>query len=306
MRDLISRFSIFNADDIPQIIVIGSQTSGKSSVIEGIINRDFLPKGREKEMKVPVIIKLSKNNEMSNNEWGEFLHIPNKKFNNFNEIKEEIMTETKRITRTSNYKKGSLNIPIYLNLYSPDFINLTIIELPGLNTLALYSDSPPNNEKQIPNLILQYINNKNSLILAVVPSNTDIVTSYTLKLAKQVDILGTRTLGVLTKVDIMDKGTDCTDFIEGKVIPLNLGFVGVVSRSFNDIKNNKSLEVSLKEEHAYFQNDNVYKNIAYRMGYKCLRVNIKKFLLNRINEAAFRAKLCMSPTCDITFTFHQN
>lgn len=49
----------------------------------------------------------------------------------------------------------------------------------------------------------------NAIILAVTPANADLATSDALRIAREVDPPGDRTIGVLTKVDIMDKGTDC-------------------------------------------------------------------------------------------------
>jgi replication fork clamp-binding protein CrfC len=75
--------------------------------------------------------------------------------------------------------------------------------------------------------------------MAVSPANQDIANSDALKLARRVDPFGERTIGVLTKIDIMDKGTNCLDIIQGKTYPLKLGYVGVVNRSQNDIKMGK-------------------------------------------------------------------
>jgi dynamin 1-like protein len=75
--------------------------------------------------------------------------------------------------------------------------------------------------------------------MAVSPANQDLANSDALKLARRVDPFGERTIGVLTKIDIMDKGTNCLDVIQGKVYPLKLGYIGVVNRSQNDIKMGK-------------------------------------------------------------------
>ena len=63
----------------------------------------------------------------------------------------------------------------------------------------------------------------------------DLVNSDGLKLARSVDPEGERTIGVLTKVDIMDAGTDCMDILHNKVVPLRRGYVAVVNRSQKDI-----------------------------------------------------------------------
>eukprot|EP00966_Prymnesium_polylepis_P144527 3337507-Prymnesium_polylepis.1 len=84
-------------------------------------------------------------------------------------------------------------------------------------------------------MVLQYIQNPNAVILAVSPANADLATSDAMQLAKSVDPYGERTMGVITKLDLMDAGTDALAILRGNVIPLRRGFVGVVNRSQQDI-----------------------------------------------------------------------
>lgn len=67
-------------------------------------------------------------------------------------------------------------------------------------------DQPEDIESQVKNLVVKYIQNPNSIILAVSTANTDMSTSESLKLAKEVDPEGKRTLAVVTKLDLMDAG----------------------------------------------------------------------------------------------------
>lgn len=134
-------------------------------------------------------------------------------------------------------------------------------------TLCVYvqvpvGDQPKDIEVQIRELILQYISNPNCIILAVTAANTDMATSEALKVAREVDPdgqsvtllltvenldmaaiaisrlhapcvlspLGRRTLAVVTKLDLMDAGTDAMDVLMGRVIPVKLGLIGVVNR----------------------------------------------------------------------------
>ena len=83
-------------------------------------------------------------------------------------------------------------------------------------------------EVQIRDLLLQYIANPNCIVLAVTPANSDIATSDAIQLARAVDPKGDRTVGVLTKIDLMDKGTDAADALMGRLVPLKLGFIGVI------------------------------------------------------------------------------
>lgn len=149
------------------------------------------------------------------------------RFYNFVDIKTEIERETDRITGKN---KGISPIPINLKIYSPKVLNLTLVDLPGLTKVPV-GDQPKNIEELIRNMIVKFIEKPNSIILAVSAANTDLANSDALKLAREVDPAGQRTVGVLTKLDIMDKGTDAMDVLQGRVYPLRLGFTGVVLRS---------------------------------------------------------------------------
>lgn len=106
----------------------------------------------------------------------------------------------------------------------------------------------------------------NSVILAVSPANVDLANSESLKLARHVDPELKRTIGVLTKLDLMDAGTNSLDVLTGRVFPLKLGFIGVVNRSQADIQNNKPMADALKSESDFFLNHPAYRPIAHRCG----------------------------------------
>src|ERR1700722_19295201 len=97
-------------------------------------------------------------------------------------------------------------------------------------------------------MILKYISKSNAIILAVTAANTDLANSDGLKLAREVDPDGGRTIGVLTKIDLMDKGTDVVDILTGRIIPLKLGYVAVVNRGQRDIEGRKSIKAALEAE----------------------------------------------------------
>jgi dynamin 1-like protein len=120
--------------------------------------------------------------------------------------------------------------------------------------------------------------------LAVSPANVDIVNSEALKLARHVDPLGRRTIGVLTKVDLMDHGTNALDILSGRVYPLKLGFIGVVNRSQQDIQGNKSLAEALKSESDFFKHHPAYRNMAARCGTQFLAKSLNTTLMAHIRE----------------------
>jgi dynamin 1-like protein len=109
-----------------------------------------------------------------------------------------------------------------------------------------------------------------SVILAVSAANVDLANSDSLKLARSVDPQGKRTIGVLTKLDLMDAGTNAADILTGRVYPLKLGFIGVVNRSQQDINVEKPMHDALESESDFFKNHPAYRNIAHKNGTKYL------------------------------------
>ncbi|CRK46020.1 hypothetical protein BN1723_016630, partial [Verticillium longisporum] len=149
------------------------------------------------------------------------------------------------------------------SLFVPEMA-FDLLVKPQIKLLEIPSDQPTDIEKQTRNLISEYIAKPNSIVLAVSPANVDIVNSEALKLARHVDPLGRRTIGVLTKVDLMDHGTNALDILSGRVYPLKLGFIGVVNRSQQDIQGSKPMEEALKDEADFFKHHPAYRNIATR------------------------------------------
>lgn len=117
-----------------------------------------------------------------------------------------------------------------LKIYSNRVVDLTLVDLPGITKVPT-GDQPLDIEHKIQELCLQYITPKSAIIMAVCPANNDLANADALKIARKVDPNGERTIGVLTKLDIMDEGTNALEILRGKVYPLKLGYVPVVCRS---------------------------------------------------------------------------
>ncbi|KAG8441356.1 hypothetical protein GDO86_006912 [Hymenochirus boettgeri] len=271
--------------DLPQIAVVGGQSAGKSSVLENFVGRDFLPRGSGIVTRRPLILQLI----FSKTEYAEFLHCKSKKFTDFDEVRQEIEAETERVTGSN---KGISPIPINLRVYSPNVLNLTLIDLPGITKVPV-GDQPHDIEYQIKDMILQFISRDSCLILAVTPANTDLANSDALKMAKEVDPQGLRTIGVITKLDLMDEGTDARDILENKLLPLRRGYVGVVNRSQKDIDGKKDIRAALAAERKFFLSHPGYRHMADRMGTPHLQKTLNQQLTNHIRETlpALRNKL---------------
>ena len=144
-------------------------------------------------------------------------------------------------------------------------------------------DQPQDIESMLKSMILKYISNPNSIILAVVTANTDIATSESLKIAKEVDPGGDRTLAVVTKLDIMDTGTDATDLLTGKVIPVKLGIVGVVNRSqMNNVQGMGIKEAALNEMNFFHK---YYPQLANKHGTSYLARTLQRLITEHIRSS---------------------
>ncbi len=152
-------------------------------------------------------------------------------------------------------------------------------------------DQPIDIERQIREMIYNFIEKPNAIILAVTPANTDMATSDALQMAREVDPQGLRTLGVITKIDLMDKGTDCMDTLLGKVYPLKLGFIGVINRSQQDINKNKDIKSAQAAESQFFENHQLYRSISNRMGTHFLSRQLNKVLVHHIRDAIPELKM---------------
>ncbi|XP_074554353.1 dynamin-1-like protein isoform X1 [Halichoeres trimaculatus] len=283
-------FNTVGADiiQLPQIAVVGTQSSGKSSVLESLVGRDLLPRGTGVVTRRPLILQLvhvdpgdarkSDESGREGEEWGKFLHTKNQIFTDFDEIRQEIENETERI---SGNNKGISDEPIHLKIFSPHVVNLTLVDLPGITKVPV-GDQPKDIEVQIRDLILKHISNPNCIILAVTAANTDMATSEALKVAREVDPDGRRTLAVVTKLDLMDAGTDAMDVLMGRVIPVKLGLIGVVNRSQLDINNKKSVADAIRDEHAFLQKK--YPSLATRNGTKYLARTLNRLLMHHIRD----------------------
>uniref|UniRef100_A0A671EXK8 Dynamin n=1 Tax=Rhinolophus ferrumequinum TaxID=59479 RepID=A0A671EXK8_RHIFE len=271
--------------ELPQIAVVGGQSAGKSSVLENFVGRDFLPRGSGIVTRRPLVLQLV----TSKAEYAEFLHCKGKKFTDFEEVRHEIEAETDRVT---GMNKGISSIPINLRVCSPHVLNLTLIDLPGITKVPV-GDQPIDIEHQIREMIMQFISRDNCLILAVTPANTDLANSDALKLAKDVDPQGLRTIGVITKLDLMDEGTDARDILENRLLPLRRGYIGVVNRSQKDIDGKKDIKAAMLAERKFFLSHPAYRHIADRMGTPHLQKVLNQQLTNHIRDTLpnFRNKL---------------
>ncbi|TQE02458.1 hypothetical protein C1H46_011866 [Malus baccata] len=157
---------------LPQVVVVGSQSSGKSSILEALVDRDFLPRGRDICTQRPLVLMLENRATVPGDEhieWGEFRHLPGKRFYDFSTIHHEIQAKTDREVRLN---KGVSDKQIRLKIISPNVLNMTLVDLLG-STKVLVGEQPRDIEAMVRKMIMDYIIQQNCIILAVSLANSE-------------------------------------------------------------------------------------------------------------------------------------
>jgi len=268
------------ARQLPKIVVVGGQSSGKSSVLEAVVGRDFLPRGTGIVTRRPLELQLETASDPEAKEYGEFGHLPGQKFYDFEEIRREIEQETKRHTE----KRGTIvsPVPMTLRIVSPHLPGLSMVDMPGLTKVPI-DGQPKSIVQELEKMARDYVKHENVIILAVTPANADLATSDALRLAREVDPTGERTVGVLTKIDIMDPGTNCRDVLDGHALNLRNGWIGVVNRGQRDIDSRMSMTDARRKELEFFETSSEYKGLS-NVGTGYLSTDLSEKLISSVRR----------------------
>ena len=169
----------------------------------------------------------------------------NEKYQDFGVVKQKILELTDLL---AGVKKEIVDNPIKLTVTSSYCPDLTLIDLPGITRIPLEGSNQGKDIEQVTKkLCAHYCSDNSTIILCVIPANADLTTSDALKMALELDAEKDRTIGVLTKIDIMDQGTSAKDILTGKIVSLKLGFFGVKNRSQFDLNNKMRVEQALEK-----------------------------------------------------------
>ncbi|XP_040606205.1 interferon-induced GTP-binding protein Mx1 isoform X5 [Mesocricetus auratus] len=235
---------------LPAIAVIGDQSSGKSSVLEAL-SGVALPRGSGIVTRCPLVLKLRKLEQ--GEQWkGKVTYEDNElKLSDPSEVEDAI---NKAQNLIAGIGLGISDKLISLDVSSPSVPDLTLIDLPGITRVAV-GNQPADIGHQIKRLIKKYIQKQETINLVVVPSNVDIATTEALSMAQEVDPEGDRTIGILTKPDLVDRGTEdkVVDVVRNLVYHLKKGYMVVKCRGQQDIQEQLSLTEALEKEQAFFQ-----------------------------------------------------
>lgn len=271
--------------NLPRICVVGTQSAGKSSVLEGIVGMDFLPRGEGIVTRRPLELRLihsAKSEDKNAGAWAVF-DTDKVKMSDFEAVRRKIDVLTDQV---AGKNKNVVDNPIVLTICGPNCPDLTLVDLPGITRVPLKgSDQTDDIERVTRDMATRYARDPRTIILAVIPANQDISTSDALQLARKVDPHGLRTIGVVTKLDLMDRGTNAARMIAGDEVPLRLGYVAVKNRSQQDINARLSIADAIDAETEFFKSHTVYKSLpSHYFGMRSLIDKLTMVLFRHIKE----------------------
>ncbi|KAL1247539.1 hypothetical protein QQF64_022915 [Cirrhinus molitorella] len=268
---------------LPTIIVIGDQSSGKSSVLEALSGVP-LPRGTGIVTRCPLELRLKKVED------GVSLKAVLSYNDNRIEFVDSSLLENHVNEAQNKLAGGGVGICdnlITLEVMSKDVCDLTLIDLPGIARVPV-NGQPQDIGNQIKRMILKYIEKQETIIMVVCPCNIDIATTEALKMAQEVDPEGKRTIAILTKPDLIDRGTEkrILRIVNNKVIPLHKGYIMVKCRGQQQINDKISLEEATQMERDFFRNHEFFRCLLEeeKATIKSLAVKLSQHLVNHIKN----------------------
>ncbi|KAK7530166.1 interferon-induced GTP-binding protein Mx2 [Phyllosticta citribraziliensis] len=281
---------------LPQLVVVGDQSSGKSSVLESLTGFSF-PRApglctryatqitccREAESGILVtIIPRPDADETLKAKLLQFKrHLTSIDGNSLAKVFEEANSAMGIRMGDKNVDHGAFSQDILkIEISGPDQQHLTVIDVPGIFRVPTPGLTTESDIVLIENMVKSYMANPRTINLAVIPCNVDIATQEILKLAERADPEGIRTMGVLTKPDLATetatKGA-IVDLVLGKQSILRLGYYVVKNRSADD--NASTLAERAAAEEAFFTAP-AWSPIADRCGTTALKRKVRELLMH--------------------------
>lgn len=279
--------------DLPQIIVCGDQSSGKSSALEAISGLRFptkdnlctrfateliLRRGPKTNVTVTIIPRPDCPAQ-SSNVYREFKP-SSKSIDDF----PKIVAEAEKVMGLNGSNKVFSMDVLRVELSSPSQPHLTLVDLPGIFWAGDNSQSD-DDAALVRSLVESYMKKTRSIILAVISAKSDLAMQVITKLAREIDPKGHRTMGIITKPDLLHATSDSeTAFVKlakNEIIQFKLGWHVLKNRDYDTRHNTRRQRDESEEE--FFKN-RVWSSALRKtqLGVTNLRPRLSRVLLDQI------------------------
>ncbi|GMF30715.1 unnamed protein product [Phytophthora fragariaefolia] len=245
--------------ELPQIAVMGDTSSGKSSLLSALSGVSF-PSSDQLTTRCPTQLVLTRaetfrgtvrlvrfqsgsSGTNSDGEEKEDLH-------RLEDVPDAIAKLTAKLIAEGQYISDD---QIVIEMCGPDLPNLTLTDLPGLvRTVGDHEDQSI--IPRVRQMVDRYMQQERTVIIAVVPANVDMHNTEILQAAQEADPEGTRTIAVVTKVDLVDAGAELAvhELLLNKKKHMHLGYHAVKCRSQRELNKGTSIEKGVANELTFF------------------------------------------------------
>ncbi|KAJ5544065.1 hypothetical protein N7494_005344 [Penicillium frequentans] len=260
--------NVGNYVDLPQLVVVGDQSSGKSSVLEGLTRLAFpRDSGLCTRFATQIIFRRRSIGERRimasilpchSTEEVHVAELHSWKGKDLQSLDVEsfsaMMAEVHTLMRVSQSENDGLPTfskhVLQVEICGPQEDHLSVIDVPGIFSNAIPGKTTKEDKVLVRSMVQAYMKNPRSIILMVVPANVDIATQEIVEMAHEVDPTGERTLGVLTKPDLVDKGAEAKviDIIKGDRMQVKLGWVVVRNLGQSELQGGITRRDAAEEE----------------------------------------------------------
>ncbi|KAK4499152.1 hypothetical protein PRZ48_009664 [Zasmidium cellare] len=279
--------------DLPQLVVCGNQSAGKSSVLEAIARVAF-PSGQETTTRFATEIILRRAAQSrtavsiqpapeTSSEEEQRLRQFSAELTSLEHVPDVVAEAQEYVLEGAPARLNFCEHRLRVEVSGPNQPHLTLVDLPGLiattNSAATAGDI-----RIIEELNKFYMRQPRSIILAVMSAQNDYLTQPIFRLAREVDPMGHRTMGILTKPDLVEQGTEEPRIRlarnEGDAV-LDLGWHVLRNRT-RQLENASSDRRDDEEAH-FFSEASAWSDLpADLRGIRSLRQKLSNVLFNTI------------------------
>ncbi|EEP79836.1 predicted protein [Uncinocarpus reesii 1704] len=270
--------------DLPQLVVVGDQSSGKSSVLEGLTELPFpRDSGLCTRFATQITFRRSPDTKVTAS------IIPGR---DATEGHRERVRNVMGIGSVEHESKNTFSEDIRLEVSGPDQEHFSVTDIPGIFRKTTPGVTTKADRTMVDRMVREYMENPRSVMLTIIPPNVDIATQDILEWAEEVDPDGLRTLGVLTKPDLVDEGAESAviDLLDGRSHQLRFGWHVLKNPSQAQLVDQRHSRHELENE--FFTSKAPWNRVSRdKAGVHSLRTRLQEIMADHIRREFPKVKL---------------